>query len=136
MTDILLDTIAFDFLINAPDNIPTTAQNLIENARNKLYLSVVSIWEISIQVAQQKIVFAKPFQETIEEEIHKHDIILLELSIEDTHIQASMPFLTIHGNLHKDPFDRIIVAQAIARKLSLISSDRKLPFYPVTVIWN
>lgn len=136
MTDILLDTIAFDFLINADENIPESAKNLIEDSKNNLFLSIVSIWEMSIQAAQQKITFAKPFHEAIQEELRKHDIALIELSIKDTHIQASMPFLNIHGKPHKDPFDRIIIAQAIHRKLPIISSDSKFPFYPIKVVWN
>ncbi len=136
MTNILLDTIAFDFLINTPHDIPKTAQNLIENAKNNLCLSIVSIWEMSIQAAQQKITFAKPFQEAIREEIVKHEIQLIDLSIEDTHVQALMPFLTIHGKLHKDPFDRIIIAQAIQRTLPVISCDSKFPFYPIQVLWD
>jgi PIN domain nuclease of toxin-antitoxin system len=52
------------------------------------------------------------------------------------HTQAMMPFLTIHGKPHKDPFDRIIIAQAMGRKLPVISSDTKFPFYPVTVLWD
>lgn len=136
MTNILLDTIAFDFLINAPHDIPKTAQNLIENAKNNLCLSIVSVWEMSIQAAQQKITFAIPFQEAIHEELRKHDITLIELSVEDTHTQASMPFLNIHGKLHKDPFDRIIIAQAIQRKLPILSCDSKFPSYPIQVFWD
>jgi PIN domain nuclease of toxin-antitoxin system len=136
MTDILLDTIAFDFLINDTENIPETARNLIINSRTNLFLSIVSIWEMSIQAAQQKITFAKPFQDVIREELRKHDIHLIELSIEDTHTQASMPFLNIHGKLHKDPFDRIIIAQAIQRELPILSCDSKFPFYPIQVFWD
>jgi PIN domain nuclease of toxin-antitoxin system len=136
MTDVLLDTIAFDFLINDTENIPETALNLIIDSDTNLFLSIVSIWEMSIQAAQQKITFAKPFQEVIQEELRKHDIQLIELSIEDTHTQASMPFLNIHGKLHKDPFDRIIIAQAIQRNLPVISCDSKFSSYPIDVVWH
>ncbi len=136
MTDILLDTIAFDFLINAPHDIPKAAKSLIEDGENNICLSIVSIWEMSIQAAQQKITFAKPFQEAIYEELRKHEITLIELSVEDTHIQASLPFLNIHGKQHKDPFDRIIIAQTIHRTLPIISCDSKFPFYPIEVIWE
>jgi PIN domain nuclease of toxin-antitoxin system len=136
MIDILLDTIAFDFLVNANGEMPQAAKNLIEDSENKLYLSIVSVWEMSIQAAQQKITYTKPFRDMIREEIIKHEIHLIDLTLEDTHIQASMPFLLIHGKLHKDPFDRMIIAQAIRRKLMVISSDTKFPSYPIQVTWN
>jgi PIN domain nuclease of toxin-antitoxin system len=136
MTNFLLDTIAFDFLVNANGDIPKTTKSLIEDSQNNLFLSIVSIWEMSIQAAQQKITFAKPFQEVIYEELRKHEITLIELSVEDTHTQASMPFLNIHGKQHKDPFDRIIIAQAIHRTLPVVSCDSKFPFYPIEVIWD
>ena len=74
MIDILLDTIAFDFLINANGDIPQNAKKIIEDNKTNLFLSIVSVWEMSIQAAQQKFTFAKPFQETIHEELRKHDI--------------------------------------------------------------
>lgn len=136
MTDILLDTIAFDFLINANGEIPKKAKNIIEDNQTNLFLSVVSVWEMSIQAAQQKITYIKPFQDAIREEIEHHQINIIDLTIEDTHTQASMPFLNIHGKLHKDPFDRIIIAQAIQRKLPILSCDSKFPFYPIQVFWD
>jgi PIN domain nuclease of toxin-antitoxin system len=116
--------------------IPRTAEGIITDVKTKLFLSIVSVWELSIQVAQGKIAFAKPFQEAISDNLAKYDIEIVDISLEDTHVQALMPFLTIHGNVHKDPFDRLIVAQAIGRNLLLCSSDKKLPFYPVSVLWE
>jgi PIN domain nuclease of toxin-antitoxin system len=136
MINVLLDTIVFDSLIRGIAQIPPVAEGIITNVETKLFLSIVSVWELSIQAAQGKITFAKPFQEAMLDNIAKYDIELLDLSVEDTHVQALMPFLTIHGNVHKDPFDRLIVAQAIGRNLLLLSSDKKLPFYPVSVLWE
>jgi PIN domain nuclease of toxin-antitoxin system len=136
MTKVLLDTIAFYFLMSDIAQIPRTAEGIITDVKTKLFLSIVSVWELSIQVAQGKIAFAKPFQEAISDNLAKYDIEIVDISLEDTHVQALMPFLTIHGNVHKDPFDRLIVAQAIGRNLLLCSSDKKLPFYPVSVLWE
>ena len=136
MTKVLLDTIAFYFLMSDIAQIPRTAEGIITDVKTKLFLSIVSVWELSIQVAQGKIAFAKPFQEAISDNLAKYDIEIVDISLEDTHVQALMPFLTIHGNVHKDPFDRLIVAQAIGRNLLLCSSDKKLPFYPVSVSWE
>ena len=136
MTKVLLDTIAFYFLMGDITQIPRAAKDIIADAETELFLSIVSVWELSIQAAQGKITFAQSFQEAISDNLAKYDIELLDLSLEDTHEQAMMPFLTIHGNVHKDPFDRLIVAQAIRRNLLLCSSDNKLPFYPVSVLWE
>ena len=115
MSSILLDTHTFIWLSEDDPNLPTSLRTTIENT-DQVLVSIVSFWEISIKLNIGKISLKDDFN-SIETRFQATKFILLPISITDT-IQLSQ--LPIH---HKDPFDRILIAQAINRSLPIASRD-------------
>jgi PIN domain nuclease of toxin-antitoxin system len=103
---------------------------LIEDDTNDLIVSRASIWEIAIKVAKGALTIPGSSVRSLLDQIETIGISVL--SIEDSHILRTE---TLPGH-HKDPFDRIVVAQAIEENLPIVTSDREIPRYPGTVIWK
>jgi PIN domain nuclease of toxin-antitoxin system len=126
---LLLDTHAFLWFISGDSRLSTHARELIEDASNERFLSVVSIWEMVIKSSIGKLVIPTPIEELVKEHVVGNDIQVLP--IETPHFDAlySLPF---H---HKDPFDRMMIAQAICENMSILSTDGNFPHYPVQIDW-
>ena len=128
----LLDTHVFLWALAKPENLSTTANALIENPENILFLSSASIWEISIKqtIGKLKILDKSLDLKTFVEKAIE-DLNLLKLSIQFEHIY------TLHNipYHHKDPFDRILIAQSVAENLILITDDKIIKKYKVRTIW-
>ena len=132
MTKFLLDTHAFLWFVSGASELSHTARNLIENDHHEIYLSIASVWEISIKVAIGKLQIRGAY-ETVIDDITDNEIRLLPLNFLHTVCQTKLPF---H---HRDPFDRILVSQAIVEHLDFISGDQIFDLYlaeqSVTRIW-
>lgn len=126
----LLDTNCFLFTIHEPEKIPTKIQSLLVNPENEIYVSVASLWEISIKVKKKKLELYKPLQKIIAQDIHNNDINVLNITANDIQTFYSL------RNKHNDPFDLIIISQAIQNKLSLITSDKIIKQYKqIKTLW-
>lgn len=126
----LLDTHAFLWFINNDASMSANTKALIEAPQNDIYLSVASIWEIAIKISQGKLEVPMPLTTFIREELEENNIILLQVEIEHLDIVAKkLPF---H---HRDPFDRLLVAQALREMLPILSRDTMLDAYNVNRIW-
>jgi PIN domain nuclease of toxin-antitoxin system len=125
----LLDTSAFLWFIGGSERLSNAARSFIEDFDNKLFMSAASPWEIAIKVSIGKLELARPFDILIPEKIKENKVKLLQ--IHPSHL-SQMLALPLH---HRDPFDRLIIAQAICEKLPIISCDRAFPSYPVELIW-
>ena len=125
----LLDTHSFLWFINDDASLGSLAKNIIQEPNNRLYLSAASIWEIAIKVSLGKLDIPSPFQDFIEEQLIKNDIDLLPIKIAHTAIVARLPF---H---HRDPFDRLIIAQSLAESLAIIGTDAVFDQYGVKRLW-
>jgi len=117
MTKFLLDTYTFLWFISGSAELNDTARNLIENDHHEVYLSIVSLWEISIKVAIGKLQIRGTY-ETVINDLTTNEINLLPLNFSHTVCQTQLSF---H---HRDPFDRILVSQAIVETLDFISGDQ------------
>ncbi|MCU0425531.1 MAG: type II toxin-antitoxin system VapC family toxin [Candidatus Kapabacteria bacterium] len=126
MSNILLDTNAFLAMIDVGKPLPKKAYSMIE-ARNCL-LSIATPWEMCIKHSLGKLRLTA----SIEEIMQNHDDILTVLPIEIKHIQQ----LSALPHHHRDPFDRIIIAQAIAENLPVVSSDEAFDAYDVERVWE
>lgn len=126
---ILLDTHSFLWFISGDKRISTKAQDLIADLGNQAMLSVGSLWEIAIKVSLGKLILSKPFDQLMPEQIALNDIEILQISLDDLGVVAELPF---H---HRDPFDRLIVSQAMTRSIPLLSSDATLDQYPIQRLW-
>jgi PIN domain nuclease of toxin-antitoxin system len=124
----LLDTHTLSWFLDNDLRLPPSTKQQIEAAES-VFVSIVSLWEIAIKINIGKLILKTDFQ-TIEQNLVTQDISILP--IEMMAIQTYLT-LTLH---HRDPFDRIIIAQSIDRALTIISSDRQFDAYPVTRLWD
>jgi len=127
--NLLLDTHTFLWFIAGDSSLSETARSAIEDENNNRYLSVASLWEIAIKVSIDKLELSEPFETLILEQLAENGIELLDISVEHTALIASMPF---H---HRDPFDRLIAAQAKVEQMTLISADEVFDEYEVNRLW-
>ncbi len=127
--NLLLDTHTFLWWHGQRDSLPVNVRHLIEDANNEIYLSIASIWEIQIKHQLGKLELRTTLSEMVEKEVDDNDFTLLLIGLPHVMALESLPLL------HKDPFDRILVAQAYAGKLTLVSGDNDIKRYPVPVIW-
>ena len=126
---LLLDTHAFLWFIEGNLNLSDIAKNAIEDQSNQKFLSVASLWEMSIKISIGKLELGMTFTELIDREVYGNTIELLEIKPE--HLDELMKLL-FH---HKDPFDRLIVAQSLAEKIPVATKDSAFRSYPITILW-
>ncbi|MBC7970503.1 MAG: type II toxin-antitoxin system VapC family toxin [Verrucomicrobia bacterium] len=131
MSSILLDTHAFIWLAENDQKLPTSVRETIE-ATDNVFVSIVSFWEISIKLKKERIFLACDFND-IESRFESTGFQLLSISIKDTIQLYNLPF---YLKEHKDPFDRLLIAQAISRSLPLASCDKCFNAYPIQRVWE
>lgn len=124
----LLDTHVFIWYVSGDLSISKKAKRTIEAPNALNYISVGSLWEIAVKISLGKLTLNKPFA-AIEEQLNKNGFQLLPVVFEDTLKLTSLPFF------HKDPFDRLIIAQGITNNLQIITKDQFFVQYPVKVVW-
>lgn len=126
---VLLDTHAFLwFVLDDPDLSPH-ARTLIEDSQNDVEISPASYWEIAIKIGLGKYVLPLPFQTFMESQITQNDFRVLH--IQPRHVA---PLLTLPRR-HKDPFDRLLVSQAMVEGIPILSSDAALDGYGIVRMW-
>ncbi len=126
---VLLDTHAFLWLITDDDRLSENARQTFLNTENSLFFSAASLWEICIKKSLGKISLKDGWFQTIQEEMEINTI--RWLPIEMTHC-AEVTELPFH---HRDPFDRMLIAQAIVEDIQLLSRDSRLSDYAIELIW-
>jgi len=127
MSNLLLDTHTFIWLSECSTELPLQLIDLIE-AADTVFLSIVSLWEIAIKVNLGKLKLNQEY-EAIEAELEASGILLLPITFTDTIQIKNLP---LH---HRDPFDRMLIAQAINRSLTVISRDGAFDAYAVQRLW-
>jgi len=125
----LLDTHSFLWFILDDSKLSESARSLIENPDNEVVVSPATYWEIAIKIRLGKYTLPATYQGFIESQILANDFQVLPIEPKHTALLTTMPF---H---HKDPFDRLLVAQAISEEIPLISIDEKLDPYGVRRLW-
>ena len=124
----LLDTNAFIWFIDGDDHLSHSALYAIENFENEAYISIVSLWEIAIKRSLGKLDFTPSFQQ-IYDDINGIGAILLPINQTHLEILETLPF---H---HRDPFDRLLIAQAKADGLTVITKDGMFDHYDIGICW-
>lgn len=128
---LLLDTHVFIWWTGSPDLLKTDLLETIKNPRNTLYVSAASSWEVQIKLSIGKIQFFEPWQTILEREIENNNITILPITLEHTFALQSLP------PIHKDPFDRMLIAQAQVEDQILVTNDRFILEYPGTqTLWK
>lgn len=126
MTAFLLDTnVVVWLLIGHRDAVPAVVREALEDVDNEVWVSAASVWEIAIKRSLGKVRIEEPWRRTLT------GLGFAQLPITAEHA-AAVESLPWH---HKDPFDRILVAQAGIERLTLVSADRLLRRYDVEVLW-
>ncbi len=126
--NLLLDTHVFLWFVNDDPRLSNHLKDLIEDENNGIYLSLASLWEMSIKYNLGKLAFDNSYEEFVESEIVQSSIKVLNITLENFYINATLPF---H---HRDPFDRLIIAQSITENIPIITVDSAFDKYSVTVI--
>lgn len=124
----LLDTHIFLWLLFSPEKLTDKIRTVYKNQANEIYLSLVSIWEIQLKSQLGKLHLDIDLETIIDDNIHSGFIKLLPINLSHVLALKDLPF---H---HKDPFDRLLIAQAIQENLTIISVDSYFADYPVKVL--
>jgi PIN domain nuclease of toxin-antitoxin system len=125
----LLDTHTFLWFVWGDPRISLTARRLIEDVKNVKFISLVTPWEIAIKSAIGKFKLGIPVEAFIQREITQGGILLLPIKLSHVTRVATLP---LH---HRDPFDRLLIAQAIVENVPILSADPAFDVYPVTRLW-
>ena len=125
----LLDTHTLLWFLRDPQLLPPKVLEVIEAAGMDAAVSVVSLWEIAIKVSLNKLNLPKPYEELFPHSVPDSGLSLL--SIEPSHL-VPLSQLPFH---HRDPFDRLLIAQAKVEKLTLITCDPEFAAYDVQLLW-
>lgn len=124
----LVDTHTLIWFLNGDDSLSLKARKSIEKEGVINFVSIASIWEIAIKISLKKLELKTTLQQ-FEELLYKNDFNILPISIADTILISELPFY------HRDPFDRIIIAQGISNKLRVITKDVVFSNYNVKTLW-
>ncbi len=124
----LLDTSCLVRLaIGSP--MPDAVTRSLADRTNLLYISAVSVWELELKVQLGKLLVDQPVREVVGRVRSAWDMHALDLDLESAFRSATLPLL------HRDPFDRMLICQAIEHGCTLVTSDKMIRSYPVRTLW-
>jgi PIN domain nuclease of toxin-antitoxin system len=126
---ILLDTHAFFWWVTDNPKLSPMAHRLIEDRSNEVFVSAVVVWEMAIKGHGGKWEAARPIAEQTESIVAENGFMPLAISLAHAGLAGSLP------GAHRDPFDRLLAAQATFEGLSLVTADRRLSAFGVEVLW-
>jgi PIN domain nuclease of toxin-antitoxin system len=125
----LLDTGIWLWSLWEPARIPAEARNILEDRGEELFLSAVSSWELAIKVASGKLQLPEPPATYVPSRMMMQGLRPLPIS----HMHALAVFgLPLH---HRDPFDRLLIAQSTVENMTLLTADREFKMYDVPLLW-
>jgi PIN domain nuclease of toxin-antitoxin system len=128
---LLLDTHAMCWYIEDDPRLTATARTLIQDASNEILVSPASYWEMAIKISLGKWQLNRPYEEFIDIGLKQYGFQILPILPAHTARLIGLP----HLPGHKDPFDRLLVAQALLEQISIVSADSPLDGYGVTRLW-
>lgn len=126
----LLDTSTYIWFVTDDRRLSATAKRHLEDAESVVYLSLVSIWELAIKARLGRgLKLPRPFLQMVDEELLADRFQLLPITVGHIKTVYNLPFA------HRDPFDRLLIAQSLAEDLPIISSDSSFDRYPIKRHW-
>jgi PIN domain nuclease of toxin-antitoxin system len=126
---LLLDTVTFLDSALASKDLSTHAKNLMLDPENELHVSIVSVWEIAIKYSSGKLQLPDSPERFIPEHRSKLDADILTLDEESVLHLLRLP------RLHRDPFDRMLIGQAVVHGMVILTPDTRIGEYPVRTAW-
>lgn len=126
----LLDTSAFLWYVSAHKDLSSQAKTIIADSNNSVYLSLASIWEIAIKFRAGKLeLVPPPFSVWIDHELASNSFRLLDINVLHLKRVAELPLN------HRDPFDRLLIAQSQVEDMPVITSDAAFDLYAIQRLW-
>lgn len=125
----LLDTHAFLWWTTDDARLSDQAREIFADARNELFFSAASGWEIAIKAALGKVEVPEDLEKFMAEQLSRNAVQVLPI-----HLSHALRVYTL-PNHHRDPFDRLLVAQSLIEKVPILSADPYISRYPVETIW-
>jgi PIN domain nuclease of toxin-antitoxin system len=126
--DLLLDTHSLIWFLNGDEKLSDKAKSAIEDTSNSKIVSIASIWEIAIKISLDKFRFPKGFKHFLDL-VEDNGFEILPITFEHTIELTTLEYL------HRDPFDRLLIAQCIADKLIIVTKDENIKRYSIKTIW-
>lgn len=125
---LLLDTHVFIWWADVPEKLSAATFAALQDDANTLVLSVASVWEMQIKVQLGKLKFGVPLPDLIEHQRLTNDLQILAVDLKHVFAVGTLPAY------HKDPFDRLLIAQAIVEDATLVTVDPKFARYPAKLL--
>jgi PIN domain nuclease of toxin-antitoxin system len=129
MESFLVDTHAFLWFVFDDPRLSPEADGLLADRKTKKVLSVVSLWETALKVSIDKLDLGMPFNDFLHQCVQTRELDLLAIRLPHLSAYVDLPF---H---HRDPFDRLLIAQARVERLPVITSDDRFSKYGVQALW-
>lgn len=126
---LLLDTHVFLWWVSDAPELSETAHAAISDPANSCYLSLASCWEMAIKTSVGKLKLKKPVERFVSEQMQQNGFLLLNIELRHVTKVEALPLL------HRDPFDRILVTQAKAERMTLVTADSALYAYGIRCLW-
>ncbi|MGH8000220.1 MAG: type II toxin-antitoxin system VapC family toxin [Brasilonema sp.] len=126
---LLIDTHVLIWYILDIQKLSATVRILIDDKGNEIMVSTASLWEMAIKQSTGKLSFHLPFEVFITQQLSLNDFNLLDIKIDHLAVVATLP---LH---HRDPFDRLLIAQSIVEQIPILSTDSAFDAYPIERLW-
>lgn len=126
---LLLDTHVFLWWLRDEPDLSGTARDAISDPANTCYLSLASCWELAIKSSVGKLKLKKPIERFVSEQMQQNGFLLLNIELRHVAKVEALPF---H---HRDPFDRLLIAQAKTERMTLVTADPALSAYGIRCLW-
>ena len=127
--NLLLDSHTFLWWREEPKKLSADAYAAIADPQNVVFLSVVTVWELQIKIALNKLTVKGGLANATQDEQKTNGFQILPVQLAHALYLENLP------PNHQDPFDRLIISQAIIEDMTLVSIDRKISLYPVNLLW-
>ncbi len=129
MGPVLVDTHTFLWFVFDDPRLSASAASVIEDPSRDTLLSVASLWEIALKVNIGKLTLGMSFETFIDESVSRREVELLAIELPHLTRYAHLPLL------HRDPFDRLLIAQALSERLPVLTADERFSGYAIETIW-
>jgi PIN domain nuclease of toxin-antitoxin system len=125
----LLDTHALLWIVSGDSRLSKKARSVYLDEANAIFASMATIWELAVKISLKKMEITGGLSDFVTEHVHGNSMELLPIQLAHC---CQLQTLAFH---HRDPFDRMIIAQAIVERLTIISADKEFDPYPIKRIW-
>jgi len=126
---LLLDTHTAIWMMNKHTKLPSQVKAMLLNDKNQLYISIVSAWEVAIKISIGKLPELKGGFKKFLTEVKDIPVVLFPIEPKHIEIVETLPFI------HRDPFDRLLIATAIVENMTILTADENIQKYDVSSVW-